>query len=137
MKKIINNKDLTIDIWNSIKVGDSISQGKKPMRVIGVNDKYVIALQNNFGEVYYSIFDKYPSDCSYNYIYAPHCRIKDSYYCGPTNLWGGSLPNCCENDLKNITKEEVEEWLRQLNCGDIEISLRQSYTYPQLTIWQK
>lgn len=132
MKVIYNNpNDLDIEVFNSIKVGDSISQGKKPMKVLAVSDNYIFAVQNNFGKMYYSIFAKKPSTTTYNEFYYPNCRKTGYYYCGPMDNWGGSAVY----DIK--TEEGARANLMHIESGDSEISWKRNYTYKKLTVWYK
>lgn len=126
--EIYKNEELTKEILDSIKVGDRISQTTKYMKVVGVSENYIFAIQNLFGEAYYSIFDKHPSGFSYNMIYYPHCRERGKYYCGTMGLIGGGT----YEDYN--TPEGVEENLRVLESGEVEMSVRRCYTYNELTI---
>lgn len=132
IKKVYDNPtELSKEIFDEIKVGDSISQGKKPMKVVGISENYIFAVQNNFGELYYSIFSKHPATHSRNEYNYPHCLKLNYYYCGPMNLIGGGS----YEDYN--TQEGVKENLRVLESGEFEISERRTYTYDKLTVWIK
>ena len=132
IKKVYDNPtELSKEIFDEIKVEDSISQGKKPMKVVGVSENYIFAVQNNFGELYYSIFSKHPATHSRNELYMPYCLKKDYYYCGPMNILFG------ESYADIDTEEGVKENLRVLESGEFEISEKRAYTYDTLTVWIK
>ena len=129
--EIYKNEELTKEILDSIKVGDRISQETKYMKVVGVSENFIFATQNLFGEVYYAVFDKNPSEGSHNAVWYPNCRIKGKYYCAPMGLIGG------ESYEEYDTPEGVQKNLEALESGKVETSWRRAYTYYELTIARK
>lgn len=116
--KVYKNSEVTKEILDDIKVGDRISQTTKYMKVVGVSENFIFAVQNNFGELWHSVFSKTPD---YN----------GRYFCGPMNGMGG----CAWEDVD--TPEGVQKNLDLLESRVAEISRRRTFYYTFLTIAKK
>lgn len=63
MKKIYSTysgEELTKEVLDQLKLGDfvKINNEKKPMRVMGANQNFVLLIQNNYDSTYVKVIDK-------------------------------------------------------------------------------
>lgn len=124
--EIYKEKEVTLDILNSIAVGDliKVNDWKKPLRVMGVSENYFVMATKQFGETIYSVCEKKRWDgIKYNRMVGGmfHCGC-DSWVFG----WDGSY------DFRD--EKNTAAYLQSFEVGDSELSQRSAIAITEIAI---
>lgn len=126
-KQYVCYDEVTKEILDTIKVGNmvKINDWRKPMKVVGVSENYFCMIQNNFGELYYSVCEKKPwKGIRYN------AMIGGRFHCGTDNMVFGYG----DFGYRFDNEEQIREYLSAFERGEIELSQRTSVPISRLYI---
>lgn len=117
MKKYIVHTTITKEILDTIKVGDliKINNWKKPMRVKGVSENYVVMTQKNFGKTWYSVLEKK------HWQGIRRNEMRGGYFHCGTDHWIFGLPGI-DYDFEDV--EQINKYLKSFEEGKSELSVR-------------
>ncbi len=116
------------EILNSIEVEDLVkcNDWKKPMKVIGVSENYFVMIQNNFGDIFYSVCEKFPAGHSRN------CYTKGSFRIGTDDYIGGYITGYKWDD-----KQFINKYLDEFETGKTQLSVRRAVDLKSISIKRK
>jgi hypothetical protein len=103
----------TINVGNLVKIND----WKKPMRVKGVSENYLVMHQNLFGNDFYSVMEKIPNKIRHNSMMPGlfHCGT-DHWVFGYSGMDDYSFTNCYT----------TKDYLQSFEDGESKLSERTS-----------
>ena len=114
---VFNVQQINKEILDQIQLNDliKVNDWKKPMKVRGISENYIVMTCNNFGQLYYSIISKKPFEgIKYNNL------RQGMYYCGPDHWLFGYV----DFDYKFNDINKIEKYLASFESGESEISQR-------------
>ena len=125
------HETVTKEILDRVQVGDlfKCNTWKKPFRVKGVSENYFVMARNNFGKTFYSICEKKPWDgIRYN------AMIGGAFHVSDDNMVLG-WPGWNEGRAYDFDDTEaVERYLKALESGEIELSVRRAMPLHRVAI---
>lgn len=131
MKKntsIYRDKEITKEILDSIKVGDTVrcNDWKRAKEVVGVSPNYFVMATRCFGKWLYSVFEKKPfGGIRYNSLVCGYFSIGTDNY-----LFGFPDDNAYEFDNYSF----VSKYLEAFESGECELSMRKSCALTEIEI---
>lgn len=119
MSDYITSDEITKEFLDSIQVGDlvKINDWKKPMRVKGVSENYLVMVQNMFGKTMYSVIEKTPCAFRHNEM------TPRMFHCG-TDHWVFGFSGM--DDYSFTNHEQTKCYLQSFENGESKLSVRTS-----------
>ena len=119
--------EITKELLNSIGFGDliKVNDWKKPMRVKGLSENYVVMTESQFGKIYYSVIEKKPRE------FGNHNAMRQGHFhCGKDDWIFGST----HFDYKFDNPVAIEKYLQEFESGETHLSERNAIPIMKLQI---